>query len=102
MSLSKACISLDNVAFILKKTTTHTRTHMRTHYACLACKFIMFVQIGGRCVRAAERGVCHVVIFCGNCLISLTSASNPHTPTKQSNNYYMARTQTQTRTWIQT
>lgn len=62
----------------------------KTYYACLACKF---VQIGGRCVRAAERGVCRVVIVYGNCLISLTSASNPLTPTKQSNNYYMTRTQ---------
>lgn len=96
--LVKGLYFLRQCCLYLKKKTT--RTHMRTHYACLACKFIMFVQIGGRCVRAAERGVCHVVIFCGNCLISLTSASNPHTPTKQSSNYYMARTQT--RTWIQT
>lgn len=49
----------------------------------------LVVEIGGRCVRAAERGVCHVVIVCGNCLIGLMSASNPLTPTKQSNNYYM-------------
>ena len=63
-------------------------------------KFKMFLQIGGRCVRASERGVCCVVIVCGNCLISLTSASNPLTPTKQSNNYYMTHTQTQT--WIHT
>lgn len=88
-NLWKACISSDNVAFMIwgKKQKIRLSSFLNSG---------LVVEIGGRCVRATERGVCHVVIVCGNCLIGLMSASNPLTPTKQSNNYYMTHMSTTT------
>lgn len=93
--LVKGLYFLRQCCLYLKKTKNNKKTHITPGWLF---KFATFVRIAGRRVRAAERGVCHVVIVCGNCLISLTSASNSLTPTKQSNNYYMTRTQTHTHT----
>lgn len=84
--LSNPCISSDNTVFLLN-----------------FCEFIIFVQIGGRCAWTAERGIqYHIVIVCRNCLISLFSASNPLTPTKQSELLYELPRKHKKHTQIQT